>query len=87
MKSQAILIGEEVHTLCRKLRFVLSRGFTFEQALYTVATPADVEVLESLIGLANRLGSLPLTDEEQRVQKYIHDSFRPGRPVVMESAE
>jgi hypothetical protein len=75
--AKAIFTNEETIALGYRLRRALNHGLVFEQALYTMATPAAIQELESLIALAFRLHSEKLTEEEQWTRKYLHDSVRP----------
>lgn len=75
--SQEILTNVEAIDISRRLRTALGRGVFFAQALYQQATPVDIEMLETLIGVAHHLRYNPEPSEEEvRIEKYLHDSER-----------
>lgn len=75
--AKTILSNVETLELCQRLRNSLSGGMWFEQALYQIATPADIVALETLIGVANHLRSEVASDEERKIGEYLMDSKRP----------
>ena len=47
-----MLSEKEAINLSQRLRQVLVKREVFERVLYEIATPVDIEVLETLIGIA-----------------------------------
>lgn len=77
--SREILTNEEAIILFYKLKNCMQFEADFIQALYEVATPSDLELIELLIANTDHIRSNEKTPEESKIANYIKSSINQMR--------